>query len=825
MYIKPEGSPTAKILLVGESPGRVELTKNRPFVGPAGKLLDRLLRQAGITRSDCYIVNTVGEFVESIDDVISFKKKKEWQQIGKAWVSDKYLENERVLFSLINNSSANVIVPLGKVALYATTGYTDITKRRGSILTSEIFPGKKIIPTIHPAAALHEYLFEYFITQDLRRALDESITPELVLPERTCVIQPSFVQCLEYIERAQQQEYIGFDIECIRVRQIEYFQDWEISCLSIALSAEEVICIPFIDEHGNDYFPVDQEIAIWRELRKLLTNQKVKKIGQNMVFDASFIYRKMGIVINPIEDTMIAAALLYPEFPKGLDFLTSFYTREPYYKDEGKTYIRANSSSEAFWLYNCKDSAVLHEIFPVQKDELEEQGLTHNYNTAVALIPPLIYMQSRGILCNVEARKAASEALQREIEATQVELNRLCGHELNPQSPKQVATYFYIEKSLPPYKNKSGGITADVTALTRLKAKGYKEAELILHIRKLAKLNGTYMEMTLDADNRIRSSFNPVGTKTGRLSSSATIFGTGGNMQNLPSTYKRYMLADPEHIMYEVDLSQAENRIVAYIAPEPKMIDAFETGKDVHSLTGSLISGLPYEVVKEHNKLFEKTKDPQYAAPLGAQDKTWRFWGKTSNHSLNYDIGPIKFALRVEITTAEAKEIKEKYYAVYPGIRQYHLWVQSLLQESRSTTNLLGRKRRYFDRWGEDLFREAYATIPQSSVADIINQRGLVPLYYNTDYRETQLLDQVHDSIIFQIPASIGFQRHAEILLQLKQSLEQPLQWKDSTFVIPADFKMGNCLGTLKDLIVSEDTAVTANKLTEVWDGIKATTA
>ena len=97
----------------------------------------------------------------------------------------------------------------------------------------------------------------------------------------------------------------------------------------------------------------------------------------------------------------------------------------------------------------------------------------------------------------------------------------------------------------------------------------------------------------------MRCAFNPVGTKSGRLSSSKTIFGTGTNLQNQPAEMKGYMMADDGFVLYNMDLSQAENRVVAYIAPEPSMIQAFENGTDIHSQTAGLIFRKPVDEISD----------------------------------------------------------------------------------------------------------------------------------------------------------------------------------------------------------------------------------
>jgi DNA polymerase-1 len=302
-------------------------------------------------------------------------------------------------------------------------------------------------------------------------------------------------------------------------------------------------------------------------------------------------------------------------------------------------------------------------------------------------------------------------------------------------------------------------------------------------MRALSKLKSTYLEMKLDQDSRFRCSFNPVGTVNSRLSSSKNFFGTGGNAQNLPKAFRKFMVADPGYVMYQFDLGQAENRVVAYISPEPTMIKAFEDRVDMHRLTASMIFGVPLDQVTDEQ----------------------RQWGKRANHGLNYDLGFKKFAFLYEIPEADAKYIVDRYHITYPGIRQFHAWVQHKLRQDRTLVNLFGRARRFTDRWGQELFKAAYDYIPQSTVATKLNRDGVLELYQKQDlYPEVELLNQVHDSVVFQLPIAAGFLRHAEILTHLKQALESPLKWRSTSFSIPADLKMGLNFGVMEDVPADE---------------------
>ena len=142
---------------------------------------------------------------------------------------------------------------------------------------------------------------------------------------------------------------------------------------------------------------------------------------------------------------------------------------------------------------------------------------------------------------------------------------------------------------------------------------------------------------------------------------------------------------------------------------------------------------------------------------------------------------------------SQAKWVVERYHMAYPGVRNsYHGMVRSMLRNGRVVTNLMGRKTLFMNRWGDKLFKEAYSCIPQGTVGDVINERGLNLIYYGGQkYRSVELLLQKHDEIVFQIPKSLPWQEHANILMDVKEALETPLVTLDNRkFVVPADISV-----------------------------------
>ena len=759
--IYTEGDPkTAKYVLIGEAPGVEDRMAGGAFLGKAGQLLNELLLSAGIQRGECRLEN-VFQFHPDKNDLSPYIKVK-----GRnTYESEEYKLHRDNLIARLKETTANIIIALGAVPTWALIGRSPITKLRGSVLWCEELE-RKVIPCIHPSAALREYLHRYNIVTDLQRAREQAETKDLTHLKRELILSPSYTESLSYIQHCREQDSIAYDIEV---------KGMELSHMALAISPTSAICIPFV-ERGEDYWTPDQEYDITKALEGLLEEQSVTKIVQNASFDCTFMYSKYKIAVGPLEDTMIAQGILYPDFAKGLDFLTAMYcSGEPYYKDDGKEWMKNDfGSEEIFRRYNAMDAAVLMEIFPKQLKELARCNNVETYHRQKALLHPLVYAGNKGIRMDVEGMQEASALCDVRINALETELADALDpswpeETLNINSPNQVKSYFYAYKGLKAH-TKKGSVTVDDKALKQIARKGHKEAAIILALRKEKKMNSTYYQMELDPDGRLRCSFNPVGTEQGRISSSKTIRGTGANMQNQPSDMKNLMLADEDHIIINQDLGQAENRVVAYVAGEPKMIDAFETGADIHSQTASMI----YNV--STNEVTEQQRD----------------WGKRANHGLNYDLGYRTFAIYYQIPENEAAFLVERYHSIYPGVREWHNTIRTALSRSnRVLTNCYGRSRRFLDRWGHDLFKVAYSYIPQSTVGEKMNQDGVVFLYKRQDlFSEVQFLNTVHDSIQYQLPYS-NTSRVVEVIKELKKNLERPLSWKGQEFSIPVDTEIG----------------------------------
>lgn len=781
------GPREAKIALIGEQPAKNEMLRGEPFVGDAGDILNECLYDANLKRSSLYITNTFKNGLKPLSHFYTSHKT-------NPTLTKDGLEAIAALKEELEYVRPNVAVPLGNVALWALAQRTGIGKWRGSIIESTLIPGLKLVPAYHPAAVLPRTQYgqkdifkQHLIVFDLERAIKESDTPELDPVKMDLVIEPTFSQCSNFLAECLSCSIVDIDIEVVNE---------ELHCISFARwqyasNTPISISIPFVK--GGDYFSPEQEAQIMLLIAEIIENPNIAMRGQNFSFDLWFLLRKYGIKPRgKIHDTMVAQKICLPDYQAGLDFITTMHTRLPYYKDEGKKWLNAGGDLRKFWIYNAQDAVATALAHPPQMADLNSQGNLDAYTERCRLLKPLIYMQERGIRVDVQAMLKGREEVQAQVVELEAELESIVGYPINYNSPKQMKEYFYETKGHKPYVKWNGTKyveTCDDKALTRLARKGFKEAGLIAKLRTFTtKHLGTYLSLDkIDSDGRYRSSYNPVGARTGRLSSGENIFGTGGNQQNWPPELLRYMLADKGYIAFSMDLSQAENRIVAYTGMIIELIDAFEAGIDVHRKMAGVI----------FNKPWQEISDEKGSTQIGGGKYSERDIGKKGNHATNYDIGYKEFALHNEILERDAKRILNSIHQGIPGIRAgYQATIKSMLRKNRTITNPFGESRLFMGEWpsGErgDLFKAAYAHLPQSTVGRKINSQGINYIYYNQEkFGPIELLRQVHDDIGFQIPVAVGWAKMAEMLLDIKASLETPLEWNGREFVIPVDISMG----------------------------------
>lgn len=792
--VRSSGNKNAKGIVVNSAPNNMDLRSNQPMCGPPGSVFDACLAGARLSRADLYITHAIKDIDYPLLHQFHVKAGKVIRYSEDCINYAEYLKYE------LSGTDATTILAIGDLAWYMLTDRLSVHKWRGSVVPSTLIEGKKVMACIDPSTVTpyggNQFLNNYLITWDLRRYAKHLETSEFLMPEAELITAPTFSMAMDVL--------IEFEKICLERGNV---LDWDIeandvyvTCISFAVDMYRSISIPFVSSKGH-WFSLEEEYLIICQIAKMLYNPKITKRGQNNGFDQDYMFKKYGMITNTFEDCLLKQNLIFPDLPKGLDFLCSVYTEIPYYKDDGKKFFKSGIGGyDMLWTYSAMDSIATASAAKLQDEQFSIIGNDEAYERMLKLQRPLNYMQARGIRVDVNKMITMRDAFAKQFDELQLELNKVAGKELNPNSPKQMKEFFYGVTGeggcgLKPYTNRTKGgkstVTTNDMALKRIVRKGGKAgnaAKIVQGMRKLKKLRGTYLDQgKVDVDSRIRCSFNGAGTKYGRLSSSENVFGSGMNMQNWPSGMKVILRADHGMIYYSYDLSQFENRCVAYIGKIPAMIRAFEKREDVHSLTASMIFDKPVNEVSREKG----------SSNLGDGLHSERDWGKKANHGLNYNQSYRTFSLQNEIPENEGKFVVDTYHARYPELRRiFHADVERQLRKNRILTNLMGRKVRILgDLRNQMVLNEAYSCVPQGTCGDKMNEHGLIYIYKGMEdgyLDKVELLDQVHDSVDFQVPLSLPWTTHAKYLLMIKESLETPLYTHEGVkFVVPAELSMG----------------------------------
>jgi DNA polymerase len=323
MAYKPEGDPAkAEITFIGEAPARKEIESGRPFVGPAGWVFDECLQGTGLLRTNAYITNVFNQMVvkpKNRGGTIVTKEGDVLFTEGRGF-SEAGMKHVRRLQEELERTKCNVFIPMGSPALRAVCGVKGIMNYRGSILPSTLVPEVKCVPTIHPANALHgQYINRYLIRRDFKRAARENRFPEINRPAYKFAYNWTFAQYLAFLNEVKETKpRIAVDIEVAR-KQASY--------ICIATSPLNAVSIPL--QTWKD----TEEATLWLALAEVLESEDIPKVFQNGCFDIQFLAQVHGVhVRGVIDDTMVLHHIMYPDFKKGLGFLTSIHTDQPYYK-------------------------------------------------------------------------------------------------------------------------------------------------------------------------------------------------------------------------------------------------------------------------------------------------------------------------------------------------------------------------------------------------------------------------------------------------------------------------------------------------------------
>lgn len=538
MKVNDIGSFSAKILLVGEAPGEEEAKVGKPFVGSSGKLLKQMLNHVGISFNNCYVTNIMDTRPPSNNFGYFYEDAK--RQTPKPELKQAWSE----LQEKVKRIKPNLVLALGAEPLRALTNKRSLYRHRGIVIPTL---GTKVIATYHPSAVLRQYSYHPIFELDASKAKRHSLTHGYTEPPVNITLKPTITDVLDWFESVSKR--VGIDIETV---------GQSIRCIAFAtgdIYHPKAICIPFIKFQNHDGYTINKgvlkissggsetatsywsavdELIVLDTINKILTNSSIEKVGQNSTsFDAPLIKKNLKMIINNhYLDTMHAHHELYSELPMSLDFQCSMYTDYPnYWSDK----VTEDDMSE--WHYNSMDAIVCYVNSYKIEENLKEAGMTdyyfkHRHLLALALADA----QYEGIDINDERVQELIIEQERILKDWHSKINEIAGEEINPSSQPQMVQLLYSKMSFPKVYNKDKKVTTDEKALRALERKYPNEPilEAIIMFRKTRKLISTYLKAKKDEDGKMRTSWNPSGTESGRISSSKTIWKTGMPMQQIP---------------------------------------------------------------------------------------------------------------------------------------------------------------------------------------------------------------------------------------------------------------------------------------------------
>ena len=488
-------------------------------------------------------------------------------------------------------------------------------------------------------------------------------------------------------------------------------------------------------------------------LRPLFADDAVLKVGHNLKYDAHVLSRPVngGFDLTPIDDTMCLSFVLDAGARSShkLDDLAQYHldhTMIPYSEVCGKGTKKITFdevSPEDALAYAAEDADMTLRLWMLLKPRLAQEGKTRVYERLERpLIHVLSAMEAEGIKVDRHALSKMSQHFAEILTRLEGEIHALAGEEFNIGSPKQLGEILFDKMALEGgKKSKTGAWSTNADVLDDLAAAGVEIAEKVLEWRQIAKLKSTYADALVTSihpeTKRVHTSFSMVGASTGRLSSSDP------NLQNIPirtqegRQIRTAFVPEDGAVLISADYSQIELRLVAHIANETSMIDAFNHGVDIHAQTASEVFGVPLE---------DMTSETRRRA-------------KAINFGIIYGISGFGLARQLTIPQSEARSYINAYFERFPGIKTYMDEMKLKAREDGFVETLYGRRlyiqgitssngaQRGFAE------RQAINAPIQGTAADIIKQAMVrMPQALKDAGSPARMLLQVHDELIFECP-------------------------------------------------------------------------
>jgi DNA polymerase-1 len=555
----------------------------------------------------------------------------------------------------------------------------------------------------------------------------------------------------ELIDQLNQAERIAFDVETTSTDAMQA----ELVGISLATQTGKGYYIPVGHNPLNAGGEQLELALVLDHLEGPLTQPKIPKVGHNLKYDY-LVLARAGLAASPLGfDTMIAEWLCDPA-SRNLGLKNLAWVRLGVEMTEIEALIGSGREQRSMAdvpipkvaPYAAADAEVCLRLLPELDKELRNKGHWELFqDLEMPLVEILASMEMAGIRLDTHFLDELSQTMGSRLDEIEAEIFDYAGHSFNINSTQQLSTVLFDELKLDPpdrtRKTASGHYSTAAGVLEDLKDK-HPVIDKILEYREIAKLKSTYADafphQVHPQTDRVHTSYNQTGSVTGRLASSDP------NLQNIPirtelgREIRRAFTADPDHSLLSVDYSQIELRIVAHIAEDQAMIQAFLDDQDIHAATAAAVGGIPLDAVSAE----------------------MRRNAKAINFGLIYGMSAYGLTRTTDLTLAEAENFVKSYFEQFPGVQRYLEETRKHVVEDGFVATLLGRKR-YFPQLAQGsttsevirnrALREAINAPIQGSAADIIKIAMLrLPNRLQEQGLTARMLLQVHDELVFECP-------------------------------------------------------------------------
>ena len=575
--------------------------------------------------------------------------------------------------------------------------------------------------------------------------------------EKTEKVEKEIVYEKELNINFSNRELVIIDNETLLNEQKEYLNNYK----KIASIYYEELGIILSTEEKDLYFPLNHGGLLSKNidkntLIKFIAELDVKFISYNFktLLNLGFTFKSMYM------DMMIAYHLISSQTKMDVFIPITEYSNvdaKDFKTTFGKAHIETLLVGE-FAGYLSKIGlgilAIYDEINHIlHKEELYDILIQNE----MPLIPVLSLMERKGIKIDVSYFKNYSSELEKELAKIEKAIYEEAGEEFNINSPKQLGDILFVKMNLPSGKKTKTGYSTDVMVLEDLESYGYDIARLLLDYRKLNKLKTTYVDTLpnlVDFNSRIHTSFNQIGTATGRLSSSDP------NLQNIPVKtddgikIREGFVAEEGKVLMSIDYSQVELRVLTSMSKDENLIEAYREEKDLHDLTARRIFNLSDsdDVTREQRTI-----------------------AKIINFSIIYGKTAFGLAKELKIPVKDASEYIKKYFEQYPRVTTFEKEVIEFGEEHGYVKTLFGRKRYIsgIDSKNKTIKaqaeRMAVNTVIQGTAAEVLKKVMLKVYETLKDKDDIALLLQVHDELIFEVEES-SVEKYSEILADIMKN-------------------------------------------------------